>query len=117
MLHTYRAVNLQEVYKTMLYDLMTEGLATAPRGMETKEFIPCVFQVSNPLSRIIALQSRKMNLFYGMIETMWYLNGDDSLEPLTDYNKAMANFSDDGRTLRGAYGARLIKKNQRQIEC
>jgi len=112
MLHTYKSVNLQEVYKTMLYDLMTEGLTTSPRGMETKEFIPCVFQVSNPLSRIIALNSRKMNLFYGMIETMWYLNGDDSLEPLTYYNKAMANFSDDGKTLRGAYGARLIKKNQ-----
>jgi thymidylate synthase len=112
MLHTYKAINLQEAYKTMLYDLMNEGLTTAPRGMETKEFIPCVFQIENPLSRIIALDSRKMNLFYAMIETMWYLNGDDALEPLTYYNKAMANFSDDGKILRGAYGARLIKKNQ-----
>lgn len=112
MLHTYKAVNLQEVYKTMLQDLLAEGLTTAPRGMETKEFIPCVFQVSNPLSRIIALRSRKMNLFYGMLETMWYMNGDETLAPLTFYNKAMANFSDDGTTLHGAYGARLIKKNQ-----
>lgn len=112
MLHTYKGINLQEVYKTMLYDLMTEGLTTSPRGMETKEFIPCVFQISNPLSRIIALQSRKMNLFYGMLETMWYMNGDDNVEPLVFYNKQMANFSDDGAKLHGAYGARLIKKDQ-----
>lgn len=112
MLHTYTAQNFQEAYKTMLYDLMNEGLTTSPRGMETKEFIPCVFQIQNPLSRIIALESRKMNLFYAMIETLWYMNGDETVEPLAHYNKAMVNFSDDGKTFNGAYGARLIKKNQ-----
>lgn len=112
MLHSYKSIYLQESYKTMLHDLLKEGLATAPRGMETKEFIPCVFQIENPLSRIISLETRKMNLFYGMIETLWYMNGDDSVEPLVNYNKAMAKFSDDGETLRGAYGARLIKKDQ-----
>ncbi len=112
MIHVYNGINLQEVYKTALYDLMIHGLATSPRGMETKEFIPGIIQIENPLSRIISLQSRKMNLFYAMIETLWYMNGDDEVAPLVHYNKRMVNFSDDGKTLHGAYGARLIKKNQ-----
>lgn len=112
MLHSYYGINLQDIYKTALHDLMTNGARISPRGMETREVIPGVFQVENPLSRILTIESRKMNLFYAMIETLWYLNGDDSVDRLTPYNKVMARFSDDGKTLAGAYGARLIQKNQ-----
>lgn len=112
MLHSYYAINLQDVYKTALHDLMTNGAKISPRGMETREVIPGVFQIENPLSRILTIKPRKMNIFYAMIETLWYLNGDDSVDRLTPYNKEMARFSDDGKTLRGAYGARLIQKNQ-----
>lgn len=112
MLRTYSSINLQDVFKTALYDLMTEGMIASPRGMETREFVPAVFEVKNPRSRFITLESRRMNPFYGIIETLWYLNGDNNVERLVPYNKAMAKFSDDGKTLSGAYGARLIKKNQ-----
>lgn len=111
MLHTHRGINFQDVYKQSLYDLMRDGHTTSPRGMETKEFIPMVLQIQNPLSRMLTLKSRKANPFYGMIETLWYMNGDNSVEPLAFYNRAMKNFSDDGETLRGAYGARLIKRS------
>jgi thymidylate synthase len=112
MLHSYSGVCFQHVYQTSLLDLLTGGEKSSPRGMETKEFIPGVFQVENPLSRILTLKSRKMNLFYAMIETLWYLNGDDDVSRLTPYNKEMARFSDDGKILKGAYGARLFKKDQ-----
>lgn len=112
MLRTYSGLNLQDVFKTALYELMTEGMVASPRGMETREFVPAVFEVKNPRSRFITLESRKMNPFYAIIETLWYLNGDNSVARLTPYNKVMKRFSDDGETLRGAYGARLIQKNQ-----
>lgn len=91
---------------------MTNGQRISPRGMETREVIPGVFQIENPLSRVLTIKSRKMNLFYAIIETLWYLNGDNSVNRLTPYNKEMARFSDDGETLAGAYGARLIQKSQ-----
>jgi thymidylate synthase len=112
MLHTYSGVNLQDMFKTALYELMTEGMVASPRGMETKELTPVVFEVKNILSRMISLKSRKMNPFYGIIETLWYMNGDNDVKRLTPYNKAMANFSDDGNILAGAYGERLVGKNR-----
>lgn len=110
MLRTFRAIDFQSVFKTALYDLMTEGNIEFPRDMETREFVPAVFQIDNPLSRMLSLKTRKANPFYGMIETLWYMNGDDSVAPLAHYNKAMLSFTDDGTTLQGAYGARLIKQ-------
>ncbi len=112
MLRTFSGINLQDVFKSALYELMTDGAVASPRGMETKEFVPAVFEIKNPLSRFITLESRKMNPFYAIVETLWYLNGDNDVTRLTPYNKAMGRFSDDGETLRGAYGARLIQKNQ-----
>jgi thymidylate synthase len=108
--------NFQQVYKNALDVILKFGDTTSPRGYETKEIMPGYFCVENPLSRILTATPRKMNVFYGMIETLWYLNGDDAVEPLEFYNKNIAAFSDDGRAFHGAYGKRLIRENESQFD-
>jgi thymidylate synthase len=53
---------------------------------------------------VITIPERKLNYKFMLAEAIWILTGDNRLEPLTCYCKRMAEFSDDGVTLNGAYG-------------
>ena len=51
---------------------------------------------------------RKPNYRFGLAESCWILSGSDDAELIGRFNKRMLEFSDDGRTMWGAYGPRLI---------
>lgn len=65
----------------------------------------------NPRRRLSTSSVRDANPFFHLFETMWMFAGLDTLEPLLLFNKGMAQYSDDGKKLRGtAYGHRWRKK-------
>lgn len=49
---------------------------------------------------------RDANPFFHVIESLWMLAGRDDLKTLTNYVPSYKDFSDDGKIVRGAYGAR-----------
>ena len=55
--------------------------------------------VTNPI--------RKISPTFAAAEAWWILSGSNSLTSIAQYNKVMEKFSDDGRTLFGAYGPKL----------
>lgn len=93
-------------------DLMkSEGVIEDSRnGPVLRLPAPIMIQHSNPLNRYLLSMSRDANPFFHLIELMWMLDGDNDLGPLLLYNPGMAQYSDDGSTLRGtAYGHRWRK--------
>lgn len=60
----------------------------------------------HPLERTLLLPERDANCFFHIYEATWMLAGRNDLAPLAYYVKDFGNFSDDGRTLNGAYGYR-----------
>ena len=62
-----------------------------------------------PWERVCLIEERDANPFFHFIESLWMLSGSNELEPLTYYVKSMSDFSDDGKTLWGAYGWRWSK--------
>lgn len=74
-----------------------------PRGLATQELIgyqSCI----NMACPVIAIKARKMGYRFMCAEAHWILTGSNLLRELTQYAPSYAKFSDDGRTLAGAYG-------------
>lgn len=62
-----------------------------------------------PLERVVFWPSRDANPFFHLFEGLWMLAGRNDVDWVARMNPRMREFSDDGRTLHGAYGHRWRK--------
>lgn len=89
--------------------IMADGTTVAPRGLETRELLQrsLVIDLNRP---VVTAPLRKLNYRFMLAEALWVHDGDNRLEPLTKHVKRMAEFSDDGVTLFGAYGPPITQQ-------
>jgi len=80
---------------------------SSPRGMEVHERLGDGYGPI-PMPAYIDLEERKVNADFMFAEAAWIISGSNRLEDLTDTMKSYANYSDDGITLSGAYGPKVI---------
>ncbi|RDB60551.1 hypothetical protein C1878_13960 [Gordonibacter sp. 28C] len=100
--------NINDALPDLLNELLVEGAEVDSRNGKTLEIAPIVFSLSNPLERYMVLPCRRNNVFSTIAETMWVLAGRDDLKYIANYLKRAADYSDDNKSWRGAYGPRLI---------
>lgn len=94
-------------WRRALNRVLNDGEEVSPRGMRTRELLGHV--VSCDMARAATwAAARKLNYKFMCAEALWILAADDRLAPLARFVKRMADFSDDGATLAGAYGPRLV---------
>lgn len=67
---------------------------------------PVMVSYSRPRERVLFNPSRDANPFFHLYEALWMLTGRNDAEPLAYYASRMKTYSDDGKTLNGAYGYR-----------
>lgn len=67
---------------------------------------PVTITYTHPKERVLFNQARDANPFFHLYEALWMLAGRNDVAPLAYYAKNMLNYSDDGKTLNGAYGYR-----------
>lgn len=103
--------NTSEALIYSLRKLLKEGSTIAPRGNETKELINTFIEIKHPEQRCYILPHRKNNIFAQIAETLWMLAGRNDIEWLSYYLPRAPEFSDNGKTWRGAYGPRLRNWN------
>lgn len=60
----------------------------------------------HPNRRVLMSPMRNANPFFHVMEALWMLAGQQDVKFVSKYNKQMLTYSDDGVTLRGAYGYR-----------
>lgn len=60
----------------------------------------------NPQERVLFSPTRNANPFFHLMEALWMLSGSNDLEYPMWFNKRFKEYSDDGRTVWGAYGWR-----------
>ena len=70
---------------------------------------PVMVTYTHPRERVLFNQARDANPFLHLYHVLWMLAGRNDVTPLEYYASNMANYSDDGRTLNGAYGYRWRK--------
>lgn len=78
-----------------------------PRGQEVREIINYNYSVDMN-SPVITHVGRKMNYPFMFAEAAWILRGRNDLGYITPFMMSYKNFSDDGQTLNGAYGPKVM---------
>lgn len=70
--------------------------------------VPVTTVYEKPYERVLFEEIRDANPFFHFMEGLWMLAGRNDLEFVKQYNQRMSEYSDDGKTLHGAYGWRWI---------
>lgn len=92
----YKAINMME----------KKGIKTVPGVLELS---PVLIHIKNPTERCLVIPNRNNNGIQSIAETIWVLGGREDLKYLKKYLPRAEQFSDDGRTWRGAYGKRIFR--------
>lgn len=100
--------NMDQALPAMADLVLTEGEEVGSRlGETTKELLHRQIVLDRPWQREVLAPHRNANIVAQIAETMWVLAGRDDIEFLGQYLPRAADFSDDGKVWRGAYGPRL----------
>lgn len=90
-----------------LDDLIAMGKYVAPRGLPIREQL----QVTHTIDMrrpVLNVPERKMNVRLMASEPLWTLAGRNDTDYLREVTTRMDQYSDDGRTLFGAYGPHWV---------
>ena len=107
-----RVINCNDVNEALLKGLSlltSEGVEIPSRNGPTLEMdTPVATVYENPRNRVMISKVRDANPFFHFMESMWVLAGCGDVAFLTEFNKRMADYSDDGKVFNAPYGQRLM---------
>ena len=104
--------NAPRAYSEALWNLKASYINENSRNGPVRRFPdPVYLTIQRPTERVLFCPVRDANPFFHMMEAVWMLAGQNEVEWLTQFNKNIANYADDG-ILRGAYGWRWKKGDQ-----
>lgn len=105
--HTISRRNVNKCYEDGLWWLKVNGIIDDSRnGQVLVAPGPVLTTYLNPRERVLFSPIRDANPYFHFFEALWMLAGRDDLAYVEQFVKKMADFSDDGVTLQGAYGYR-----------
>lgn len=107
MLNVYEGNGINDIYPTMVDDILENGVPVMQRGLRTLELTPVVFQLEDPRQRLVTTSGRVMNVAFALAEVLWILAGRQDVAMLAGYNSRIEEYSDDGVIFNAAYGHRL----------
>jgi len=92
--------------------MMKQGKLIQSRNGLCWELLDVDFILHNPKARYLHLNGRTNNPFATFFEVIWVFAGYDHLDELLHFIPRAKNYSDDGKTWRGAYGSRIYAHGQ-----
>lgn len=114
-IHYFGGNSVNEIMIQAFDRLLTQGAPAGSRNGAAVFLNDVEIELNNPRARHLNLVGRKSNIFQLIAETIWVMAGKDELYPyLTHFLPRAPNYSDDGKTWRGAYGPRIYNFDQLQ---
>jgi thymidylate synthase len=106
-MHLISARNPHEALPIALDRLFKLGVERETRNGKVLQLRgPTLLCYERPTERVVFWPERDANPIFHALEAMWMLAGRSDVEFVAHYAKRMSTFSDDGKTLNGAYGFR-----------
>jgi len=107
MIKVITADNVNNALSDGLWWLKTAGVEEDSRnGRVLVAPGPVITEYLNPRERVLFSPLRDANPFFHFMEGLWMLAGRNDLEWPVYFNKRFSEYSDDGKTIHGAYGYR-----------
>ena len=101
------ADSIDRLYVDACQHLYYNNMEAQPRGFQCFETSPAHLILQNPRANILGNPTRKISRHFMMAEFLWMLRGSNDLDEIAFYNKYLRAYSDDGKTLSGAYGPKI----------
>ncbi len=99
--------NATDAYLNVLKHLIRSGKDVPSRLGNTKE-LSTVITLRNPLEMVPFVYGRRANHFGMLAESLWVMSDISEVDMISPWNSRLADFSDDGVHLYGAYGPRIV---------
>ena len=103
--------SFSDCYPALNNYILSDGIKTESRLGPTLETLNFKIVIKDPLKRSTIALNRNSNIFFHLAESIWVLSGRNDLEFIEIFNSRFKEFSDDGKTLHGAYGKRMRNWN------
>lgn len=87
--------------------IITDGQEVWPRSIATRELLHEQLITVDMARAVVTSPARKLSYQFMAAEALWICDGKSDLASLTRFAPSMANYSDNGVTLFGAYGPRI----------
>jgi thymidylate synthase len=108
----YEFITLDDALIGMSKQLLKNGVPRGTRGFQCIEMRePVLIKICDPTSRIIKNPARAWSQTLPIAESIWLLNGVNSMHLPGAITKNLYNFSDDGEFMRAGYGPRIRSFN------
>lgn len=115
--HIIEVPNVNQALPDALWFLKTCGVASESRnGPVVVAPGPVLTVYYNPTQRVLFSAKRDANPFMHFFEALWMLAGRNDTKFVSKFTSNLDKYSDDGKTLNGAYGYRWRKRWFDQIE-
>lgn len=106
MIHTFAADSADDVYR-QLVGSAESWEAQDSRFGATREQLRVIVELKNPRNRWITCRHPRINPAFAIVEAVWILSGDNSLNFLLPWNKKLSDYVGYEPEVYGAYGRRL----------
>jgi thymidylate synthase len=106
---------LHEAWLRRLRALYYTTSSVSPRGQATREILDAHLRFDAQFN-LLACPGRGLNYRFAVAEWLWMSFGRSDVSSLAQYNKVIAQFSDDGVFLTGAYGPHIRAQWQRTVD-
>jgi thymidylate synthase len=101
---------VDDLLKKIFKEILDNGTEAEPTKGRTKELSGVLLKLTNPLGRLSRTEG-KGKIFSCLGELLWYLSGSNQLNQIQYYIQDYHKYSDDGKTIFGAYGPKLFGAN------
>lgn len=102
-----RGNNVNDIYNNALWLMKMEGkIGDSRNGKVMATDFPVTSVYHRPTERMLFDPDRDANPFFHMMEAVWMLAGRRDVKFPSQFASNIANYSDDGTNLNGAYGYR-----------
>lgn len=99
--------NIPQAYNSILWRIKTEGVREDSRNGPVITLLePLLLTVNTPEERVLTNETRNANPFFHVMEFVWMMSGSNDIKWISQFNKRMMEYSDDGITQHAAYGHR-----------
>jgi len=103
-----KAKSLNEATAKISEVLLESGVKRETRGFNCIEHkSPMLIQISDPMDRFMTIKGRNAKKILPFVESLWIMNGLNTIKMPAFYVPNIMNFSDDGETGRATYGPRV----------
>ncbi len=99
-----------------MHQVLTWGEESSPRGQKTREVRPFVFQLRNPVNRLVTLPGRKVNEAFAIVEAFQLVAGECDTDQQVRFNSNIGSWLNEFGDIEVPYGLAVRDQLQGVLE-